>query len=258
MQKRTETWGERMANEARRVVARHRPQVPALGWLTPFVRRLAAIPSPAARFARVEPSASPIREAPAALDDGFPIPLDVRERLRDVIGPGLERARVHDHPGADALARSHHADAITIGDDVFFRAGQYRPHEERGLALLAHEATHVVEGASPSGSQRSFAAGVAAEEARARVSEAKVLSPARAAPLPSSPPFASASPSPGRPSAPAPVAASAPAVRPMAADMDRPPATAGAPAQPLDLAELKRSIYRDLLQQIRSDAERGG
>jgi hypothetical protein len=255
VEKLTQTWGERFAREAKGLVARHQPRVPALQWLGPFVRRVSPRPPPPTRYARIEPT-DPRKDRP--LDDSGLIPVDVRERLRDIVGPAIDQARVHTGPAADAFARARGADAVTVGNDIMFRDGHYRPHDPHGFALLAHEGTHIA-AAVASSALRGTDAGVAAEEARARLAEARALAhptfaPNRPAPLPSGA-FAPA---------PAPVPAStggphAPALaaKPMAAASDR---TTSAPASTpsFDVNELKRSIYRELLQTIRSDAERGG
>ncbi len=46
---------------------------------------------------------------------------------------------------AGAVARMIGADAFTIGDDIFFAAGRYRPHSASGRELLAHELTHALQ-----------------------------------------------------------------------------------------------------------------
>jgi outer membrane protein OmpA-like peptidoglycan-associated protein len=52
-------------------------------------------------------------------------------------------ARLHTDAGADRAARSMNAQAFTVGDDVYFASGQYRPHTTQGRHLLAHELSHV-------------------------------------------------------------------------------------------------------------------
>jgi hypothetical protein len=42
------------------------------------------------------------------------------------------------------------ADAVTFGHDIYLRAGRFAPEQPEGLALLAHELTHVMQrGSSP-------------------------------------------------------------------------------------------------------------
>jgi hypothetical protein len=53
--------------------------------------------------------------------------------------------RVHNDGTADALARSVSARAFTVGSDLYFASGEYRPGSSDGDHLLAHELTHVVQ-----------------------------------------------------------------------------------------------------------------
>ena len=41
--------------------------------------------------------------------------------MREVAGPGADVMRVHADARADAIARAHAADAVTLGADVYFR-----------------------------------------------------------------------------------------------------------------------------------------
>ncbi len=64
--------------------------------------------------------------------------------------------RVHHDDHAAALSRAVSARAFTVGNDVFFGAGEYRPGTQSGRELLAHELTHVVQqrGAADTGPLR--------------------------------------------------------------------------------------------------------
>ena len=55
----------------------------------------------------------------------------------------INKAMIHTGPYADEFARSLHALAFTVGSDIFFRNGAYKPETEEGRALLAHELKHV-------------------------------------------------------------------------------------------------------------------
>ena len=71
----------------------------------------------------------------------------LRERelqgFSDAYGVDLSATRVHDSPQADDLSRNLQADAFTVGNDVFFRQGLYRPGASAGDRLLGHELAHV-------------------------------------------------------------------------------------------------------------------
>jgi hypothetical protein len=69
--------------------------------------------------------------------------------------------RVHTGAAASSAAEAIRARAFTMGRDIVFRAGHYRPDTQAGRRLLAHELTHVVQqaGTGPERVQR-FEAGV--------------------------------------------------------------------------------------------------
>jgi hypothetical protein len=60
-------------------------------------------------------------------------------------GREFSDVRVHTDGTAAASARAVHAHAYTLGNQIVFNTGQWRPHTEQGQALLAHELTHVVQ-----------------------------------------------------------------------------------------------------------------
>src|SRR5580704_11064304 len=64
-------------------------------------------------------------------------------------GVDFDSIRVHhsDIAGADGdlACRALGARAFTIGTDIYFAAGEFRPHTRDGLWLLAHEVAHVVQ-----------------------------------------------------------------------------------------------------------------
>ena len=60
-------------------------------------------------------------------------------------GADLGEVKIVYGPAADEYTRSLNALAITIGTDIFFRNGAYRPETEEGRKILAHELTHVAQ-----------------------------------------------------------------------------------------------------------------
>jgi hypothetical protein len=86
----------------------------------------------------------------AALDgQGRSLPGGLRTALELRLGAGFEDVRVHDDGEASQLAAMVRAKAFTVGSDVFFRAGQYRPETPGGQRLLAHELAHVAQQGAP-------------------------------------------------------------------------------------------------------------
>ena len=96
--------------------------------------------SPAAARAPPRPQRLPPVVA-AGLTGGAPVDPGVRPRLTDVLGTDLGQMRVHTGPAAAEAAASVGARAFTLGHDVVLGAGE----SPTDLALMAHEATHVVQ-----------------------------------------------------------------------------------------------------------------
>jgi hypothetical protein len=61
------------------------------------------------------------------------------------LGQDFSRVRVHTDGKAAAAAGAAGASAYTVGRDIVFGAGQYRPGSAEGQRLLAHELTHVAQ-----------------------------------------------------------------------------------------------------------------
>lgn len=252
--------GPRLAAASRALCAakRHSPAwLAALAKVFERVERASFVQP--GRFARVEANdlrgvdgptlaAQPADETPA-------LPDSVRERLRSQVGPAADRISVHDDETAHRLAREHDADAVSVGTDVYFARGRYRPYDSHGFALLAHEAIHVEHATRPDALwQRTGAPALAAEEASAHAVERLALRgmpadlPHRFSPRPSQ---GLASP------ALAPAVTAAAAQRPMRAGADRAFETAPS-GSAMDMEAMRQTLMRDLMSQIRTDMERGG
>ena len=86
-----------------------------------------------------------------AMSSSQPLPSTTRQKLESSYGADLGRVRVHDDTAADQAARSVQAHAFASGQDIFFRAGQYRPSSTDGQKLLAHEVAHTVQQSGATG-----------------------------------------------------------------------------------------------------------
>ena len=60
-------------------------------------------------------------------------------------GRDFGRVRVHHDAADNVLAEFIGARAFTLGRDIFFGNGEFRPHSDQGKRLIAHELTHVVQ-----------------------------------------------------------------------------------------------------------------
>jgi hypothetical protein len=174
------------------------------------------------------------------------------------VGADVAATRVHHDAHADSVARRHHADAVTVGNEVFFRQGQYRPDDPAGFQLLAHEATHVAAASRPErASARTTPGGREHEEHLAGTTERRAAIDTMSYTRPLTPPrstqfggFAPASVGPVLPAQPQ----AHHAAQPMAAPTER---TATPPDSPLDLDALRRSLIQDIRRELRVEFERG-
>ena len=92
----------------------------------------------------------PDRRSGAVVRDGLATvgePLDphFRNQLEQGFGQDLGDVRVHTDGTAAESARRVGAGAFTVGPDVVFGAGRYRPGDAEGWRLLSHEIAHVLQ-----------------------------------------------------------------------------------------------------------------
>lgn len=87
----------------------------------------------------------------AHLGPGAPLPTTTRAALESGFATDLGAVRVHDGARAHALADRLDAHAVTVGSDIAFSAGAYRPDSNAGAALLAHEVAHTLQQRGASG-----------------------------------------------------------------------------------------------------------
>jgi len=79
------------------------------------------------------------------LGSGQPLEGGLRSRMESAFGRDLSQVRTHTDGNAAGVAGSIDARAFTVGSDVGFGAGQYRPGTLVGDAIIAHELAHVVQ-----------------------------------------------------------------------------------------------------------------
>ncbi len=73
----------------------------------------------------------------------IPISTTTLNEYNQKTGSKIEKVELHYGSNSDELARSYHANALTIGAAIYFRNGAYKPETEEGRKTLAHELTHV-------------------------------------------------------------------------------------------------------------------
>jgi hypothetical protein len=74
---------------------------------------------------------------------GQPLDSETRNFMEPRFGRDFSQVRVHTDAQAAKSAEAVNALAYTVGRDVVFGAGEYRPGSDSGRGLLAHELTHV-------------------------------------------------------------------------------------------------------------------
>ncbi|MGQ9368060.1 eCIS core domain-containing protein [Azospirillum sp. ST 5-10] len=72
---------------------------------------------------------------------GTPLPRTLLAKMETAFGADFSAVRVHVGPQAAQLG----ALAFTVGTDIYFAPGQYRPDSSHGQHLLGHELAHVVQ-----------------------------------------------------------------------------------------------------------------
>ena len=92
----------------------------------------------------------PIGAVPQVVHDvlrspGRPLEAGTRAFMEPRFGFDFSRVRIHTDARAAESARAVDAHAYTVGDNVVFGPGQYRPETHEGRRLLAHELTHTLQ-----------------------------------------------------------------------------------------------------------------
>ncbi|MDF3037655.1 MAG: hypothetical protein K0Q71_361 [Thermomicrobiales bacterium] len=112
----------------------------------------------------------------ATLPSGSRLDATTRSTLASRFGHDFGNVRIHTDRAAAKSAREHHARAYTVGRDIVFAAGEYRPHTPAGRWLLAHELAHVVQQG-----QRSYAHATASADGAPRAAEREARAAATSA-----------------------------------------------------------------------------
>jgi murein DD-endopeptidase MepM/ murein hydrolase activator NlpD len=79
---------------------------------------------------------------------GQPLDVETRNFMEPRFGHDFSNVRLHTDSEAIESAQRVNALAYTVGPHVVFGASQYAPRTSKGLQLMAHELTHVVQQAS--------------------------------------------------------------------------------------------------------------
>lgn len=76
---------------------------------------------------------------------GTTLSKSARAPMENAFGYDFSPVRIHHNSQGDRWSRSLNAKAFTVGGDIFFRQGAYKPETGGGKQVLAHELTHVIQ-----------------------------------------------------------------------------------------------------------------
>jgi hypothetical protein len=86
-----------------------------------------------------------VRGIESTRSGGAPLPSPLRNFMEPRFGADFSSVRVHAGPEAATLSSQLNAHAFTIGRDIYFNDGQFRPETDAGRELIAHELTHTIQ-----------------------------------------------------------------------------------------------------------------
>jgi len=101
--------------------------------------------SPAERPESDEEMPMKAKSAEARQSGGSPLDAGTRSFLESRLAFDFSRVRIHSGERAASSARELDARAYTVGSDIVFGHGQYRPDTQEGRRVLAHELAHVMQ-----------------------------------------------------------------------------------------------------------------
>ncbi|HEY3805858.1 MAG TPA: DUF4157 domain-containing protein [Kofleriaceae bacterium] len=109
-------------------------------------RRAQTLHRRAVDHGEADPEDPAVAESLRRIGDGTRLPDAVKRRMEAEFGVSFDHVRVHTDGVAAQAAHAIHAEAFTVGEDIFFADGAFDPGSPAGERLLAHELTHVVQG----------------------------------------------------------------------------------------------------------------
>lgn len=83
-----------------------------------------------------------IAASPPSRTGGKRLPAQLRAEMESSFGAGFSNVKVHEN---QKIAKDLNAQAITVGNDIYFAPGRFQSHSGGGRQVIAHELTHVVQ-----------------------------------------------------------------------------------------------------------------
>jgi len=81
----------------------------------------------------------------SSMSAGSPLPLSVRRFMEPRFSADFSQVKIQTNDRSDRLNRQVKARAFTLGNQIFFGRGQFRPDNSEGRELIAHELTHTIQ-----------------------------------------------------------------------------------------------------------------
>jgi hypothetical protein len=85
------------------------------------------------------------QEIAGSASSGQPLPTGVRSFMEPRFGANFGGVRIHTGERAGRLSSQVSARAFTVGNQIFFGRGSFRPDTQDGRELIAHELTHTIQ-----------------------------------------------------------------------------------------------------------------
>lgn len=85
------------------------------------------------------------KEIKSTRGQGEQLPSGTRHFMESGFGNEFSKVRVHTGSKAAHFCKTLHAQAFTVGNDIFFNTGRFKPESKDGQKLIAHELTHVIQ-----------------------------------------------------------------------------------------------------------------
>ena len=81
----------------------------------------------------------------SARGGGQALDVNTKSFMESRLGTDFSSVRVHSDSRATQMNREINARAFTLGNDIYFSEGQYKPDTNEGKRLLVHELTHTIQ-----------------------------------------------------------------------------------------------------------------
>jgi hypothetical protein len=75
----------------------------------------------------------------------FYLDSSVKDFVAGILNIRIPPVKIYANQTSDSLTKQFNADALTYKNNIFFRTGKYNPRDKKGIALLGHELTHAAQ-----------------------------------------------------------------------------------------------------------------